>query len=195
MKNSILNIIFTLWFVKAFAQQPSPLNEKLHLDSLEKALQTNRPDSVKANTIFSLVEYWKYKDIVKSKMYLLHGKEPGKKYPYLNSLSLFYDGQYYFNLNAVKAATAFKKAEQSLSIFHNPKAYYLLVNAWLNYALMNKDTKGYKFVARIIPEKALPMAEKGGNKVSLAYFYTRLSTLLMNNYQFAKAALYNQKLS
>lgn len=195
MKNSILVIICTLWFFKAFAQQPLPLNDKRYLDSLKKVLRTNSRDSLKPNTIFSLVEYWKYKDTVKSKMYLLRGKEPGKKYQYLNALSLFYQRQYYFNWNTIKAATAFKKAEQSLSRFHNPKAYYLPAKAWFSYALMSKDTKGYGFGTRIIFEKALPIAEKGGIKVALAYFYTQLSTLLMNNYQFAKAAIYNQKLS
>jgi len=179
--------------LSTFAQQQIPLNEKRHLDSLEMILQTKSPDSAKANANFQLVEYWKFKDTVKSKMYLLRGKELGKKYPYLRALSLFYEGQYYFNWNTVKAAEAFKKAEGALSAFHTPQAYSKCAAAWFNYALMNRDTKGYEFVTRIVLEKALPFALKAGNKVLLAHFYTQLSTLLMNNYQFAKAALYNQK--
>jgi two-component system NarL family sensor kinase len=193
MKKIYLTSICLFMALCAFAQQAIPLNEKQYLDSLEKILRTNSPDSTKAKANFSMVEYWKYKDTVKSKGYLLQGKRFAAKHPYLKALSFFYEGQYYFNWNTVKAAAAFEKAEQALSAFHFPKAYDRRAAAWFNYALMNKDAKGYEFVARTILEKALPMAEKGGNKVTLAHFYTQLSTLLMNNYQFAKAALYNQK--
>ncbi|WP_367865067.1 sensor histidine kinase [Pedobacter sp. WC2423] len=193
MKKIKLIVICTLWLVKAYSQQQIPLNEKRHLDSLENVLHTNNPDSTKANANFSLVEYWKFKDTVKSKMYLLRGKQLAEKYPYYKALSLFYEGQYYFNWNTVKAAVAFKKAEEALSVFNTPKAFDKRGAAWFNYAIMNRATKGYEFLTRIILEKALPNAEKGGNKVTLAHFYTQLSTLLMNNYQFAKAGAYNQK--
>ncbi len=193
MKKIYLILIYLLITLSTFAQQQIPLNEKRHLDSLEKVLRTNSPDSAKANANFSLVEYWKFKDTVKSKMYLLRGKQLAEKYPYFKALAIFYEGQYYFNGNTVKAAAAFKKAEAALSAFQTPKAYGKRSAAWFNYALMCKDAKGYEFVTRIILEKALPLAEKSGDKVMLAHFYTQLSTLLMNNYQFAKAAIYNQK--
>ncbi|WP_345949182.1 sensor histidine kinase [Mucilaginibacter sp. PAMB04274] len=193
MKKIYLISIFLLIVLCAFAQQQIPLNEKRHLDSLHSVLRSNSPDSTKAKANFQLVEYWKFKDTVKSKIYLLHGKQLAEKYPFCKALSFFYEGQYYFNWNTVKAAAAFKKAAEALSAFQTPKAYDRRAAAWFNYALMNKDAKGYAFVTRIILEKALPNAEKGGNKVTLAHFYTQLSTLLMNNYQFTKAALYNQR--
>ena len=193
MKKINLIITFTLFIIKAFPQQQIPLNEKRHLDSLNHILRSNNPDSSKANANFQLVEYWKSKDTVRSKMYLLRGKQLASKYPYFKALAFFYEGQYYFNWNPAKAAVAFKKAEEALSLFHNKRAYDRRAAAWFNYALMNKDTKGYEFVTRIILEKALPNAEKGGNKMTLAHFYTQLSTVLMNNYQFAKAGAYNQK--
>ncbi|MFD2287847.1 hypothetical protein GJU39_06725 [Pedobacter petrophilus] len=193
MKKIYLIPICLLMALRVFAQQQIPLNEKRHLDSLDKVLHTNNPDSAKASASFQLVEYWKFKDTVKSKIYLLQGKKLAAKYPYFSALSHFYEGQYYFNWNTVKAAVAFKKAEEALSAFHTPKAYGRRAAAWFNYALMNKNSKGYEFVTHIILEKALPLAEKAGDKVMFAHFYTQLATLLMNNYQFAKAALYNQK--
>lgn len=193
MKKIYLTLVYLLITWSAFAQQQVPLDEKRHLDSLGKVLRTNGPDSTKAVANFQLVEYWKYKDTVKSKMYLMQGKQFAAKYPYLKALSIFYEGQYYFNWDKVKASAAFKKAAEALSAFNTPKSYDRRAAAWFNYALMNKDTKGYEFVIRIILEKALPNAEKGANKVNIAHYYTQLSTLLMNNYQFAKAASYNQK--
>lgn len=193
MKKLYLIPVCLLIALRVFSQQQIPLDEKRHLDSLDKVLHTNNPDSTKANASFQLVEYWKFKDTVKSRMYLLRGRQLAEKYPYLKALAIFYEGQYYFNWNTVKAAAAFKKAEEALSAFHTPKAYSRSAAAWFNYALMSKDIKGYGFVTQIILEKALPLAEKAADKVMLAHFYTQLSTLLMNNYQFAKAAIYNQK--
>jgi two-component system NarL family sensor kinase len=193
MRNINLIIICTLWCVKAFPQQQVPLNEKRHLDSLDKVLRSDSPDSSKATANFQLVEYWKFKDTVKSKTYLLRGKQLAAKYPYFKALALFYEGQYYFNWNTIKAAAAFKKAEEAFSAFNTPKAHGRRAAAWFNYALMNKNTKGYEFVTRVILEKVLPEAEKAGEKVMLAHFYTQLSTVFMNNYQFAKAGTYNEK--
>ncbi|MDR6942922.1 sensor histidine kinase [Mucilaginibacter pocheonensis] len=193
MKKIYLIPVCLLITVYALAQQQIPLNEKQHVDSLENVLRSNGPDSAKANANFQLVEYWKFKDTVKSKTYLMRGKQLAAKYPYFRALAHFYEGQYYFNWNAAKAAAAFKKAEEAFSAFNTPKAHGRRAAAWFNYAIMNRDTKGYEFITRIILEKVLPEAEKAGEKVMLAHFYTQLSTVLMNNYQFAKAATYNQK--
>ena len=193
MKNIHLIIICLLTTLKVFSQQQIPLNEKKYLDSLESILRKNTADTTKANVNFLLVDYWKYKDTVKSKSYLLKGKQLAQKYPYYKALSFFYEGQYYFNWDQAKASVAFKKAGEALATFHNRKAYGNQASAWFNYALMNKDKEGYEFITRIILDKAIPNAEKAGNKKLIAHFYTQLSTILMNNYQFAKAGSYNQK--
>jgi two-component system NarL family sensor kinase len=193
MKNIYLLILSILCTSKIFSQQQIPLNEKKYVDSLENILQKNTSDSAKANANFLLVDYWKFKDTVKSKAYLISGKKLAQKYPYLNALSLFYEGQYYFNWDLPKASAAFKSAAEVLARFDTPKAYGSRAAAWFNYALMNKDTKGYEFITNITLNKAIPNAEKAGNPVMLAHYYTQLSTILMNNSQFTKAALYDQK--
>jgi len=187
-------LLFSLIFVsEGFAQQQVPLNETHYVDSLENTLHKNIADSSKANASFLLVDYWKFKDTVKSKGYLLNGEKLAQKYPYFKALSLFYEGQYYFNWNPAKASIAFKRAEEALFAFHTKRAYGNRAAAWFNYALMNKDKKGYEFITNITLTKAIPNAEKAGNEVMLAHYYTQLSTILMNNYQFAKAIIYDQK--
>ena len=175
------------------AQQQVPLNEKHHLDSLQSILRSKSPDSLKASASFSLVEYWKFKDTLESKKYLVAGKIFAKKYPYYKALSPFYEGHYYYNWNHEKASVAFKRAEEALAAFPTKRAYDKRAAAWYNYALMNRDKNGYDFVTKIILEKAIPNAEKAGNSVTLAQYYTQLATILMNNYQQAKALSYNQK--
>jgi len=193
MKKIGLLIVVLLYSILVFSQQQIPLNEKPYTDSLENIIQKKYADSSKANACFLLVDYWKFKDTVKSKSYLVKGEKFARQYPYFKALWFFYEGEYYFNWNTEKAALAFKKAEEALGGFNTKRAYASRAAAWFNYALMNKDTKGYDFVTRITLDKAIPNAEKAGNKIMLAHYYTQLSTILMNNYQFAKAGIYDQK--
>ncbi len=187
-----LFIVFTLLILTARAQQQIPLNEKKHVDSLETILRSRDTDSAKAIASYMLVEYWKFKDTTKSKAYLLKGRQLSSSSAYLKALSHFYEGQYYFNWNTVKASAAFAKAQQALAAFHTPKAYGKLAAAWYNYAIMNRG-KGYEFITTITTQKALPYAEKAGDRSMVAFYYGQLATIMMNNYQFVKANDYNQK--
>ncbi|MEO3407903.1 sensor histidine kinase [Mucilaginibacter sp. CAU 1740] len=193
MKNLYLLLLLMLCALPGVSQQQIPLNEKRYVDSLENILKPGHADSSKANASFLLVDYWKFKDTSKSKSYLLSGKKLASNYPYYNALALFYEGQYYFNWNHAKASEAFKKSAEALAAFNDRRAYGNRAAAWFNYALMNKDAKGYDFITTITLEKAIPNAEKANNPVMLAHYYTQLSTIFMNNYQFAKAGQYDQK--
>ncbi|TWR26757.1 sensor histidine kinase [Mucilaginibacter achroorhodeus] len=174
------------------AQQQVPLNEKRHVDSLETLLRSARTDSSRAVASFMLVEYWKFKDTIKSKTFLMRGKQLAGSSPYLKALTYFYEGQYYFNCNTTQASAAFKTAQQKLAAFHTPQAYGKLAAAWYNYAIMNRG-KGYEFITGITTQKTLPYAEKAGDQTMVAFYYSQLATILMNNYQFAKANFYNEK--
>ncbi|WP_292947124.1 sensor histidine kinase [Mucilaginibacter sp. 44-25] len=189
---TILLCLFSFLTCTALAQQQVPLNEKKHIDSLETILRSASNDSAKAVASFMLVEYWKFKDTTKSKAFLSRGKQLSGKSAYLKALTYFYEGQYYFNWDAGKASTAFANAQKGLAAFHTPQAYAKLAAAWYNYAIMNRG-KGYEFIASITTQKALPYAEKAGDQSMIAFYYGQLSTILMNNYQFAKADDYNRK--
>ncbi|QDW24681.1 sensor histidine kinase [Pedobacter sp. KBS0701] len=188
-----LFLIGILVSFKSVGQQQVPLNEQHYLDSLQHILQKKITDSSRASTNFLLVEYWKFKDTLKSKAYLEAGTAAAKNDKFLNALALFSKGQYYFNWNKAKASDAFKKAAEALSPFNTKIAYAKRAASWYNYALMNVDKMGYDFMTKITLEKAIPIIEKTGDPARIAYYYTQLSTILMNNYQFSKATAYNEK--
>ncbi|WP_406826948.1 ATP-binding protein [Pedobacter sp. KACC 23697] len=193
MTRFFLFLIVILISFKSVGQQQVPLNEQHYLDSLQHILQKKTTDSTRANTNFLLVEYWKFKDTLKSKAYLEAGKAAAKNDKYLNAMAFFYTGQYYFNWNKQKASDAFKKAAEALSPFNTKIAYAKQAASWYNYAIMNVDKMGYGFMTKITLEKAIPIIEKTGDPARIAYYYTQLSTILMNNYQFSKATAYNEK--
>lgn len=190
MKFILPFLLLQLGMLRLFSQQQVPLNEKHYLDSLQEVINKSVADTAKANACFSQVEYWKVKDSLKSKSYLQTGKKFAGKHPFYKALSLFYEGQYYFSIDKEKASAAFLKATDALAAFPEKRAYTRRAAAWYNYALMNKDIRGYDFVTKITLEKAIPVAEKAGDPALVAYYYTQLSTILMNNYQFKKAGLY-----
>ncbi|QXV63837.1 sensor histidine kinase [Mucilaginibacter sp. 21P] len=189
---SYLFYLLIFFALNASAQQQVPLNEKHHVDSLETVLKYGRTDSSKALASFMLVEYWKFKDTTKSKTFLMRGRQLAGGSPYLKALSSFYEGQYYFNWDKGKASAAFVKAQKALATFHTPQAYGKLAAAWYNYAIMNRG-KGYEFITGITIQKVLPYAEKAGDQTMVAFYFSQLATILMNNYQFAKADDYNKK--
>ncbi|MDQ1096757.1 MULTISPECIES: tetratricopeptide repeat-containing sensor histidine kinase [Chryseobacterium] len=193
MKNYYWILMFFWLPVRLMAQQQIPLDEIKYLDSLQNILWSEKPDTLKADACFALVDYWKFRDTVKSRANLVAGKKLAQKYPYYRAVIPFYEGQYYFSSDPAKASAAFKKSIQELASFHDKRAYEKLASAWYNYALMNKDEKGYDFITGITIGKAIPYAEKAGNPVMKGHFYTQLATILMNNAQFGKASDYNQK--
>lgn len=193
MKNYYWVLLFLCLPVRLLAQQQIPLDEKKYLDSLQGVLSSAKPDSVKADAHFALVDYWKLRDTFKSRTNLTAGKKLAQKYPYYRAIIPFYEGQYYFISDPRKASDLFAKAIQELARFHEKRAYGKLASAWYNYALMNKDAKGYDFITGITLQKAIPYAEKAGNRVMTGHFYTQMATILMNNAQFGKASDYNQK--
>lgn len=193
MRKILVFVLSVLGSLEIYAQQQIPLNEKHYLDSLQNILRHNTADSSKAEASFLLVEYWKMKDTLKSNAYLAAGKKYAQKSPYYSALGHFYEGQYYFSWDHSKAAIAFKNAEEALARFQTKKAYAKRAAAWYNYALMSMDEKGYDYITEITLEKAIPNAEKAGDSKVVAHYYTQLSTILMNNYQFSKATAYSQK--
>jgi Signal transduction histidine kinase len=194
-KNWIL-LVFGIIMNNSFetnAQQILPINEKSYTDSLQSILQSKQSDSIKARTSYLLSDYWRSKDTVKSKEYLIKGKAMGSKYPLVKALYPFYEGQYYFTRNTSKAAEAFMNAEKELAAFKDKEVYKFRSAAWYNYAIMKKTEKGDAFVIDIAINKAIPLSEKAGDAEKTAHYYSQLGTLLMYNGQFEKAEIYNNK--
>lgn len=175
------------------AQELVPLNEKKYTDSLTHVLQDKVTDSIKARTNYLLSYYWRSKDTLKSKEYLLKGQQLGKNFPFIKALYYFYEGQLYFTWNMAKASVSFDRAQKELAAFQTKEAYLTRSAAWFNYGLMNRQTKGDDFAVDIALNKAIPLATKAGDTQKVAFYYSQLATMLMYNSQFSKAEIYNKK--
>lgn len=175
------------------AQSSLPLNEVAYTDSLNNLLKTSGSDSARARISFLLCDYWRGKDTLKSKAFLEQGRSLSAKYPRLHAASPFYEGQYYFNTDHLKAADAFLQATQTLAPFTDKDALLLRSMSWFNYGIMLRAAKGDEFVIDTWLNKAIPLAEQAGNEEKIALYYTQLATLFMYNARFDKAEEYNNK--
>lgn len=175
------------------AQQLVPVNEKKYADSLSVILHSNASDSIKANTHFLLADLYRSKDTLQSKKHLGLGTKLSLKYPYLKAAASFYEGQYYYNWNKVKAAAAFLNAIKNLKPFQFKESYLLQAASWYNYGIMIKDKEGYAAVMDIVTQHAIPLAEKSGDKEKLSHYNSQFGTILMYNGKFEEAIPYNKK--
>src|ERR1700748_358872 len=84
MKRVLYILVFTLCgWRSGFAQQLLPLAEKNYTDSLGRLFESGKSDSVKALAAYQLSNYWRSKDTVKSRSYLMQGHQLSGGYPYL----------------------------------------------------------------------------------------------------------------
>jgi two-component system NarL family sensor kinase len=185
-----LLIFFTILSHFGSAQQIVPLNEKTYTDSLNNVLRQTTSDSIKARANYLLSDYWRAKDTVKGKAYLLEGRRFGNKYPLTKALYFYFEGQLYFNFNTDKAADAFFKAYHELMALKSKEAYKFQSMAIFNYGIMKRPEKGDEFFFDITLNKAIPLSEKAGDPEKTAHYYAQLGTALMYNGQFEKAGTY-----
>ena len=185
-----LLFFFTILSLFGSAQEIVPVNEKTYTDSLNNVLRQTTSDSVKARVNYLLSDYWRAKDTVKSKAYLLKGHSLGNKYPLTKALYFYFVGQLYFNFNTDKAADAFFKAYHELITLHSKEAYKFQSMAIFNYGIMKRPEKGDEFFFDITLNKAIPLSEKAGDPEKIAHYYAQLGTALMYNSQFEKAGIY-----
>ncbi|PUZ22776.1 hypothetical protein DCC81_20325 [Chitinophaga parva] len=177
----------------AMAQLSLPLDERAYTDSLDNILHHAPSDSTRARVCFQLAEYWRGKDTVKARSFLDQGARLAQRFPLPHALHAFYEGQFYFNTDAPKAADAFFRSQQQLAAFPTKEATRFRAMAWFNYGIMQRGAKGDDFVIDTWLTHAIPLAEQGGDEDKLALYYTQLGTLLMYNARFDKAQVYIDK--
>ncbi|RNL56495.1 sensor histidine kinase [Pedobacter jejuensis] len=176
-------------FSNLVAQQYVPLNEHKYLDSLNNIIVSKKSDSLSAKANFLLSDYWRLKDSVKSKRYLLTGKKQSEKYKFLQAAFYFYQGGYLVANDKISAEQAYGKACAELAKYSTKDAKQLLAYSWFNYALVKRAENGYEYLIDIILKKVIPISESINDTERTAYYYTQLGCAFMYNAQFNKAEL------
>ncbi|WP_419868405.1 tetratricopeptide repeat-containing sensor histidine kinase [Chryseobacterium sp. CT-SW4] len=191
MKN-LITIILILTNYSFYAQRLIPLNEKHYIDSLQQVTRSNTDPILRANAHFILSGYYRNIDSVISKEHLQKGEVSGKKDPYTIAKYYYYEGLYYQDRNAQKAAASYQKALSLLPGFKTEEAQFFQALSWYNYGVTQKNKEGYPFLVKILLEKSIPLVDQYTNNPGLGYLYSQLGIILTYNAEFEKSARYNQ---
>lgn len=183
-----LLLVFTL---NAPAQQA--INYHEHIDSLQKELNAAKNDSVKARLAYQISDQWSYTDSVKSKEYLQKAQKLSKGNPYLKALYFYYYGNYIYDLNAEAAKQAYIKADESLKPLQSPEAFYFRARGWRNFATLQQRQDDDKAMLSTLIDKALPLAERSGNKELEGDLNALAGTVFNNQNLYTKAQQYLTK--
>ena len=196
MKRSFILLSFFLCTFFCCRAQLTIDDGQAYVDSLTHILQTTSSDSIKAQMHYRLSNYWIYApnhDTTPTLYHLEAAKQLSAKYPFLRAMYFFYIGQLYFNTDIPKSEAAYLKADSALSSFKTTEAYTFRALSWRNYGALEQRWKDEQTFANIVLNKAIPMAEKAGNKDFIAACYTDLGMSFANEEYFDKAAIYNDK--
>jgi two-component system NarL family sensor kinase len=186
------NVVLFLMLLCAalWSKGQSPLNERHFLDSLENILRTGKSDSISARANLDLSKYWALKDSLKSTTYLLHGKQLVKNSPYLQILYHYYAAYLIARTDLEKGEETYKKADALLQNYSTSEAYLFRAKSWYEYGIIQVKKDNYKVATDILLNKAIPLAEKAGNKAFVGTSYLLLANIFKNSGQYTQGEDY-----
>ncbi|WP_316811469.1 sensor histidine kinase [Pedobacter heparinus] len=192
IKSAIL-ILLLLAFSRTWAQAPQ-IN-KIHLDSLQKALKFAKSDTAKARNNFLLCRYFTDVDFEKAKMYLMAGRELSKKDAFLWASSFFYEGRMYETVDLVKGNQFYITAIKLFDKINTKDANTLKGKTIFNYSINLYKQNNDEEVVKLLLNNAIPTALKINDDGLLSRSYVMVAKTFNNLRQYDKALIYYQKAS
>ncbi|HWV67301.1 sensor histidine kinase [Chitinophaga sp.] len=190
MKLSTLVFILLLSFTLAEARQAPG---KLEKDSLAAILKQAANDSIKARVSFLLSDEWKEEDSTLSKKYAQLGIGLSKGHPFLEGISVLYEGRQLATTAPDSAAKLFMKAENMLKKFPGKEALLFRAMCWHDYArVFHFDKDDPETYVNLLVTQAIPLAQKSGDQLYLGKNYLDLAYGFKNLREHAKAKIYLQ---
>ncbi|WP_316830859.1 sensor histidine kinase [Pedobacter aquatilis] len=189
MRNHIFLLLLFISISYSGKAQLSKSDQK-YVDSLNKVLIGNLPDSAKAAASFNLVSFWADTDSLKAVTALNKGRKFGGKDPLLSAKSFWFESMVYQDRDYEKAQKLLIKADAQLQKFENKKIYKTRSMVWHNYSLILQHKDDMKGMIDILIHRVIPLSKKAGDKVFLGTEYISVGTVFSNLGQFEKAIPY-----
>ena len=190
MRKIILTTLVTLIIFSVRAQSGKEPNR--YTDSLDAIVQNGPGDSAKVAAALLLSYHWAAWDIGKAQDYIEIAKAKGAaKIPYLNALSIWYQGIiYYVREELDSCAAAFMKANEALKPFNTKEALSFRSQAWHNYGIVLQTKGDEEGFARVMIDESIPLAQQAKDTGYLGKNYLDLAIVFKNTKQYDKAIIY-----
>ncbi|MDR0229082.1 MAG: histidine kinase [Flavobacteriaceae bacterium] len=189
-----LYILFFLIFLATYSygQQILPLDEEKYLTDLKTTIETTKDTKTRLENYLLLSEFYAPTDSVKSKEALNKVLHSSDKQLLNVGVLAYYQGIYAANCGQKSKAKKFYE-EAINALKDDETAIDLLTKSWYNYGYIQVEDKGYEVLIKTLTEKCIPLSEKSGNQLYLAYSYTQVGLTFMSVGQFDKAEEYHFK--
>ncbi|RBQ05387.1 tetratricopeptide repeat-containing sensor histidine kinase [Pedobacter miscanthi] len=184
----LLLLIFCRLTIKAQLQSA----DQQYTDSLNRIVNGDMPDSLKAAAGFKLTDFWAELDSTKAVFYLTKARNQSQKYPLLFARSYWYESLIYIEKDYTKAEKLLIHADSLLAKFNTKYVYRLRSMVWHNYALIQQHKDDLKTTLDILINRVLPLSKKAGDKEFTGTEYVSIGTIFTNIGQYDKAAPYLQ---
>lgn len=170
-----------------------PLDKARFLDSLNAIVNNNKNDSIKARANFTLANYWSGLDDVRSWKHLITARDLSKNNAYLQSIGLFYIGNYFWDTNKPLAKRYYMEGDKMLKRFHRPESYLFRAMLWADYgAIIQRENKQKEYID-ILLNKCIPFAKQSGSQGALGRHYMDIGQVFYNTSRYKKAVEYFSK--
>ncbi|HEY8956914.1 sensor histidine kinase [Chitinophaga sp.] len=190
MKLLTLTLILLLLATRGEAQKAPG---KFDRDSLARILNEAVNDSIKARASFFLSDEWKEEDSTLSKKYTQLGIRFSKGYPFLEGVSVLYQGRQLTTTAPDSAAKLFMQAENMLKKFPGKEALLFRAMCWHDYArVFHFEKDDPETYVNLLITQAIPLAQKSGDQLYLGKNYLDLAYGFKNLKEHAKAKIYLQ---
>ncbi|MDM1499264.1 tetratricopeptide repeat-containing sensor histidine kinase [Myroides odoratimimus] len=192
LKKLYLLVSFTLFISFSYGQQLLPLDEEGYFREINEQIKTSKSEKNRLEHYLLLAEFYAPTDSVKSKEALTKVLSSPHKHLLSKGVIAYYQGIYETNQGSKsKAKQYYEEAIKELK--EDKENVDVLIRSWYNYAYVQVEDMGYEVLLKILTEKCIPLSEKAGNKLYLAYANTQVGLTFMSVGQFDKAEEYHFK--
>ncbi|MFZ4861226.1 tetratricopeptide repeat-containing sensor histidine kinase [Sphingobacterium sp. Mn56C] len=193
-----------VWAATSYAQQILPLDESAYLSQINQQIEQVNPDnqdkSIKQGSseklrlvnYLLLSEFYAPTDSVRSKEALDKVSSSASLKLLNKGVLAYYQGIYYaYRGQKLRAIRYYEEAIQALKDDNDNLELY--IKCWYNYGYLQIEEKGYQAFIKTLTEQCIPLCQKSGNKLLLAYAYTQVGLTFMSVGQTDKAQEYHFK--
>ncbi|MDR2223705.1 MAG: histidine kinase [Flavobacteriaceae bacterium] len=191
-KNLYLLLLLLIFVPVGYAQQLLPLDEEGYLKEINAAIETSKNEKIRLENYLLLSEFYAPTDSVQSKKALDNVLNSPHKKELNKGVLAYYQGIYFVNQGQkLKAKNYYEEAIKELK--GDKREIDVLIKSWYNYGYVQIEDKGYEVFIKTLTEHCIPLSEKSGNQLYLAYSYTQVGLTFMSVGQFDKAEEYHFK--
>lgn len=185
-------LLLLIFVPVGYAQQLLPLDEEGYLKEINAAIETSKNEKIRLENYLLLSEFYAPTDSVQSKKALDNVLNSPHKKELNKGVLAYYQGIYFVNQGQkLKAKNYYEEAIKELK--GDKREIDVLIKSWYNYGYVQIEDKGYEVFIKTLTEHCIPLSEKSGNQLYLAYSYTQVGLTFMSVGQFDKAEEYHFK--